>query len=700
LKSPRPVTKTAEKKRIFSRFLSNHWEVQGVIIGIVKTALTCILLLFSLFGWSQTFPVTGQLASTAFPVCGSNTFKQTTVPIGVTTSLIVPSCGSGYADLNPFWYSFTCFKSGTLGFLITPNNLVDDYDWMLFDVTGHNVDDVYRNNSLVVTGNWSGTYGYTGAHNGGSNFIQCASFPADHTPTFSAMPKLIQGHQYLLLVSHYTDSQSGYSLAFGGGTAVINDPGIPSLQSATVGCNKKLITVVLSKKVRCSSLVPDGSDFTIAGNAFSVVGAAGSNCSNAFDMDTLTVSTGTPLTPGSYSLVMQNGTDGNSLLDDCGTQIAVGDKVDFTVIAPQPTPFDSLTTPTCAASVLHFIFSDPIQCSSIAADGSDFTVTGSSVIGVSAATGDCVNGLSKTINLTLTNPVVIGGNYQVTLKNGSDGNTIMNECGDQTSAGSSVSFNTKDTLSAAFSYDIGLGCVNDSIGLHYQIPVSATQWSWNIDSTFSSSLPDLTFITSVFGLRKVLHIVTNGFCSDTATQIVNLSNIMKAIMQSPNEVCPKNLITFSDSSIGNLISWSWNFGDGTGSLQQDPQAHLFPDTWEGKTYLVSLVVKNNLGCYDTVSKEVVKMQSCAIAVPNAFTPNGDGKNDFLYPLNAFSAINLEFLVYNRYGQLVFETRDWSRKWDGSINGVPQPTGPYVWTLRYTDASGRKYFLHGSSALIR
>ena len=88
-------------------------------------------------------------------------------------------------------------------------------------------------------------------------------------------------------------------------------------------------------------------------------------------------------------------------------------------------------------------------------------------------------------------------------------------------------------------------------------------------------------------------------------------------------------------------------------------------------------------------------------MPNAFTPNGDGINDFLYPLNAYKAENLIFRVYNRYGQLVFETRDWTKKWDGTIHGKEQGTGTYVWTLQFTDTeSGKKFSLKGTSTLIR
>ncbi len=95
------------------------------------------------------------------------------------------------------------------------------------------------------------------------------------------------------------------------------------------------------------------------------------------------------------------------------------------------------------------------------------------------------------------------------------------------------------------------------------------------------------------------------------------------------------------------------------------------------------------------------LKSCYIAVPNAFTPNGDGLNDFLYPLNAYKADNLEFKVYNRLGQLVFSTTDWTVKWDGTINGQPQDTGIFVWTLQYTNRdTGKHVFMKGSTVLIR
>ena len=128
------------------------------------SGLFFLLLISFLQGRSQFCTELGQTPKTAFPVCGVQTFHQTTVPACSNQKIPVPcSDGVDYIDFNPFWYRFTCYKTGTLGFVITPEDLGDDYDWQLYDVTGHNPDDIFTNNSLVVSGNWAGNPGTTGA---------------------------------------------------------------------------------------------------------------------------------------------------------------------------------------------------------------------------------------------------------------------------------------------------------------------------------------------------------------------------------------------------------------------------------------------------------------------------------------------------------------------------------------------------------
>ena len=149
----------------------------------------------------------GQTPSTAFPVCGTTKFEQNNVPICSSNDLFVPGCvdGAAYANKNPFWYKFTCYVSGTLGFVITPKDLTDDYDWQLYDVTGLDPDQVFTNRNIIVTGNWAGNPGTTGTSATGANFIQCASSYDGTEPRFAKMPSLIAGHEYILLVSHFTD---------------------------------------------------------------------------------------------------------------------------------------------------------------------------------------------------------------------------------------------------------------------------------------------------------------------------------------------------------------------------------------------------------------------------------------------------------------------------------------------------------------
>ena len=114
-----------------------------------------------------------------------------------------------------------------------------------------------------------------------------------------------------------------------------------------------------------------------------------------------------------------------------------------------------------------------------------------------------------------------------------------------------------------------------------------------------------------------------------------------------------------------------------------------------------MIIENSTHCFDTAVNTIKVLKTCYVAVPTGSTPNGDGLNDYLYPLNAFKETNLEFNIYNRYGQLVFHTTNWTSKWDGKINGKLQGTGTYAWTLSYTShVTGKKIFQKGTSVLVR
>ena len=239
-----------------------------------KKLLSVLSVLFFILwqgtpAYSQACTTLGQTPATAFPVCGSATFTQSSVPACLNSTVRAP-CSSGtgniYQDLNPYWYKFTCFTSGTLALTITPKNLGDDYDWQIFDVTGHDPSDVYSNNaSLLVACNWSGLKGVTGTKSNAASLYECGSTNNFNPPIFSKMPNLVQGHNYLLLISHFTgDQQSGYDLSFVGGTASITDTVQPALKDIRPICDGSRIRVILNKKMKCKSLASDGSDFAIS----------------------------------------------------------------------------------------------------------------------------------------------------------------------------------------------------------------------------------------------------------------------------------------------------------------------------------------------------------------------------------------------------------------------------------------------------
>ncbi len=664
-------------------------------------ALFCLIVVFAARVQGQACTALGQTPGTAFPVCGTASFTQNTVPICGNTPVPGVGCSNVLTDKNPYWYKFTCFESGKLAFQITPNDLDDDYDWQIYDITGKNPNEVYSNGSLIVASNWSGESGITGASPAGRSLNVCEGMGR---PLFSSMPDLVKGHEYIMLVSHFTNSQSGYKLSFGGtgSTASITDTKPPAIEKVIAACDGSRLTVVLNKKMRCASLAANGSDFELPGGP-AVQSAAAASCSSGFDMDTVVVTLASSLPPGSYRLKMRRGADANTLTDNCGTAVPEGE-IPFVVTPVQPTLPDSLMTLTCAPAELTLVLSTPIRCATIAANGSDFRIIGPTPVQVVSALGDCnAQGLAGKITVKLAAPIQTGGNYQLSVINGTDLNTLINECGVPTPAGASISFQLKDTVSAAFNYDIALGCRIDTISYYHDGRNQVNSYLWLMDDNKMSRDQNPVAYYTRFGEKRVSLTVSNGFCSDTQTQVIMLDNELSAKFSYPAIVCPEEPAVFTDGSAGKISSWLWQFGNGFSSTIQNPgpQAYPLPPLTRQRNFDVKLIIGNDLGCYDTATVSIKAVSSCYIAVPGAFTPNNDGTNDYLYPLNAFKAVNLKFRVFNRYGQQVFEATEPDQKWDGTIRGMPQPAGTYVWTLSYTESdTGKQVSVKGSSLLIR
>jgi hypothetical protein len=125
----------------------------------------------------------------------------------------------------------------------------------------------------------------------------------------------------------------------------------------------------------------------------------------------------------------------------------------------------------------------------------------------------------------------------------------------------------------------------------------------------------------------------------------------------------------------------------------DPLATLSSDT----RFIVEGTDAQGCKGYDTVFIKVY--EGPAYYVPNAFTPNGDGLNDIFTPIPVGIVSTDWFRIYNRYGQLIFESREWLKGWDGRYRGIKQPMGAYVWMIKGKSVTGQDISTKGTVLLL-
>jgi gliding motility-associated-like protein len=114
----------------------------------------------------------------------------------------------------------------------------------------------------------------------------------------------------------------------------------------------------------------------------------------------------------------------------------------------------------------------------------------------------------------------------------------------------------------------------------------------------------------------------------------------------------------------------------------------------------TIQLKTSAGCI-TIDTQIVKInKNIVIYVPNAFTPNDDNKNDYLKPFMIGIKELVYFKVFNRWGELVFETKSINPGWDGRYKGIPVQSHTLVWMLQGIGADNKVYNAKGSTVLIR
>ena len=265
------------------------------------------------------------------------------------------------------------------------------------------------------------------------------------------------------------------------------------------------------------------------------------------------------------------------------------------------------------------------------------------------------------------------------------------------------SCNGVDTFSVTINYlyEFNTGFVSEALGC---IPIDATFTSnftdgdtylWDFGDGTSDSGESVIHTYTIPGEYLVQLITYNCGIPDTVSQLVIIDGLPTAFFDDdPYYIIVNTLVTFTNLST-NAVTYEWTFGDGGTSTDKNAQ-HVFTELG---TYNVCLTATNSNGCSDTYCRTVEAEASGVIDIPTAFTPNGDGINDVLY-VKGFGIQNMQLLIFNRWGELVFQTEDYKIGWDGSYHGKLQEMEVYVYSLTGNFADGILFEKKGNITLLR
>jgi gliding motility-associated-like protein len=248
------------------------------------------------------------------------------------------------------------------------------------------------------------------------------------------------------------------------------------------------------------------------------------------------------------------------------------------------------------------------------------------------------------------------------------------------------------------------GCVPLCIDLQSNSNPPAASVQWNFGGNLSASGDPVNYCFKKAGTYSIRTIITdiNGCKSVTMAgfQITAYPRPEPNINWSPSEISVIDNIGsfYSSSPTGSIASYFWDFGDmvnnpASNNATTQNATHEFDAVG---IYPVTMVMTNVWGCTDTLIKAVEVIEDFTMYIPNAFSPNGDGINDFFQPKGmGWMPDKYEFLIYDRWGNLIFKTNDYTKGWDGTVKGSGGicPTDVYVYKIKATSSahSERKEF---------
>ncbi|MCC6182418.1 MAG: gliding motility-associated C-terminal domain-containing protein [Bacteroidia bacterium] len=181
-------------------------------------------------------------------------------------------------------------------------------------------------------------------------------------------------------------------------------------------------------------------------------------------------------------------------------------------------------------------------------------------------------------------------------------------------------------------------------------------------------------------------------CSSSAVVTVSQSSATASLTANPTTGTSPLDVNFTGG--GNGTSFTWDFGNGQTSTDQNPS-----QTFTTGTYTVSLVVASGT-CVATATVEIVVEDGLTLEIPNVFTPNGDNVND-IFTIKSTGVKEIALQIFNRWGEKLYEFSGAKASWDGKVpNGASAPEGTYFFFVKATGFDGKEIEKHGSVNLFR
>jgi gliding motility-associated-like protein len=348
-------------------------------------------------------------------------------------------------------------------------------------------------------------------------------------------------------------------------------------------------------------------------------------------------------------------------------------------------------------------------CNSQPASG---TVTVNPIPTVSVNSPSICDGQSATLNAT---PSSSGGTYLWT-PNGETTSSInaspntttsysvvydLNGC-QSAPANGTITVNPIPTVS--FAADQLSGCAPLTVNFSNNLGNSDNcSWSFGNGQGSNGCATNYTFYQG--GCYDISLTTTENGCSNTLTlnDYICVENTpVAAFTTSPSEFTePIQTVSFSNNSVG-ASTYSWDFGDQQSSTDQNP-SHLFSNTTNG--YTITLTATSSLGCVDTYQLTIQYQEDEIFYIPNSFTPDGDNFNQTFKPIftSGFDPFNFQMTIYNRWGEIVFQTHDVQMGWDGSfgIDGRDAQDGTYTFKIIYKNPKvDERKIVVGHVSLVR